>query len=248
MTKLLFDADMFAFRAASSAEVEINWYGDLWTLHSDLADAKAKFDDMVATITDLVLDHHKVEGQFEIVMCLSDRERNFRKEILPTYKFNREGKRKPTAYWALVEWIKENYTTKIMDGLEADDVIGILSTEPNANAIVISGDKDMRSLPVRLYDFFHNEYHEISLEQADHWHRYQTLVGDITDNYKGCPKVGEKKAEEILSKDDSWAAVVAAYSKAGLPESEALTQARVARILRYSDYDFDKGCPILWTP
>ena len=36
-------------------------------------------------------------------------------------------------------------------------------------------------------------------------------------------------------------------AKAGLSEEEALTQARVARILRYEDVDADLK-PILWTP
>lgn len=40
---------------------------------------------------------------------------------------------------------------------------------------------------------------------------------------------------------------MAAYEKAGLSEEEALTQARVARILRYEDVGKDFK-PILWTP
>ena len=45
-----------------------------------------------------------------------------------------------------------------------------------------------------------------------------------------------------------WAAVVATYEKAKLSEGDALTQARVARILRASDYDFKRKEPILWQP
>ena len=39
-----------------------------------------------------------------------------------------------------------------------------------------------------------------------------------------------------------------AFEKKGLTEDDALLQARVARILRASDYDFKKKEPIMWTP
>jgi DNA polymerase-1 len=72
--------------------------------------------------------------------------------------------------------------------------------------------------------------------------------------------VGKVKAEKLLTvtnipdmplaelREMRWAAVVAAYEKAGLTEQDALTQARLARILRYSDWDNEKKEPILWTP
>ena len=68
MLKILFDADMLAFRASAACEREINWYGDLWTLHADAAEAKAAVDDMVQTITDKVLSHYNYTGEYEIVM------------------------------------------------------------------------------------------------------------------------------------------------------------------------------------
>ena len=40
---------------------------------------------------------------------------------------------------------------------------------------------------------------------------------------------------------------MAAFEKKGLTESDALVQARVARILRASDYDFAAKKPILWS-
>ena len=45
-----------------------------------------------------------------------------------------------------------------------------------------------------------------------------------------------------------WAVVLAAYEKAGLTEADALAQARVARILRASDYDFKQKKVKLWNP
>ena len=46
----------------------------------------------------------------------------------------------------------------------------------------------------------------------------------------------------------SWQSVVELFESKGFTEEDALLQARVARILRYEDYDFEKKEVILWTP
>ena len=55
-------------------------------------------------------------------------------------------------------------------------------------------------------------------------------------------------ARRLLDEDCSWKTVVSAFEKQGLSENDALTQARVARILRAEDYNFKTHKPILWTP
>lgn len=247
MLRLLFDADMLVFRVTSAAETEVNWYGDLWTMHSDLSECKEKFDAMVVSITDRVLNHLKYEGNYEIIMCFSDKN-NFRKRLLPSYKANRAGKRKPLAYSAMVDWVYGQFNWRQMDRLEADDVIGIMATEPKTNNVIISGDKDMRSIPGVFYDLIHNEFYEVSKDEAQRWHYYQTLVGDTADNYKGCPKIGTVGANKILDADCSWNAVVKAFEKAGLSEDDAFVQAMVARILKWDDYDFVNGCVAPFVP
>ena len=76
----------------------------------------------------------------------------------------------------------------------------------------------------------------------------QTLTGDVTDGYAGLKGVGPKSAEKILGARPTWDAVVAAYQKQELTEDYALTQARLARILRSSDWDDEKQSVILWEP
>jgi DNA polymerase-1 len=85
---------------------------------------------------------------------------------------------------------------------------------------------------------------EITEAEADRTHLIQTLTGDRTDGYPGCPGIGEKRAEAIA--DGGWSAVVESYEKAGLGEEYALTQARMAYILRHGDYK--RGTVRLWTP
>ena len=77
----------------------------------------------------------------------------------------------------------------------------------------------------------------------------QTLAGDQTDGYSGVPGIGVKRAETLFEKDGySWATVVKAFTDKGLTEEEALTNARLARILTIDDYDTKQQEPKLWSP
>jgi DNA polymerase-1 len=92
------------------------------------------------------------------------------------------------------------------------------------------------------------EFHTISQADADLWFYTQTLTGDVTDGYSGCPSVGAKTAEKLLARSATWNTVVQAYQKQKLNADYALTQARLARILRFEDWDVDKGAIKLWEP
>ena len=245
--KILVDADMIVFRCCAACETPIDWDCDLTTLHCEHAECEKLVDDTVMSIVDKVLDHYKYTGKYELLMCFSDVE-NFRKHIMPTYKANRIGKRKPLGYSKVVEWVKDNFTCYQKDTLEADDCVGILATLNPHNSIIVSGDKDFKSIPGHFYNFLSDTYYEISEEEADYNHLFQTLVGDTADNYKGCPGVGAVGAKRILDANPTWEALVAQFIKKNLTEEDALLQARVARILRKSDYDFKARKPKLWSP
>lgn len=249
MVTLLIDGDMFCFRATSAMEHEIDWGNDIWTLHVDLAEAKVKFTDLLDNAIENALESLEYTGEFKVNFCFSSRN-NFRKKVLATYKANRVGKRKPVGYKALVDWVKENFETTECDWLEADDCIGILATKPMGTdkTIIISGDKDMKCIYGYHYDFLRNEFCHVSKEEAYYHFLMQTLMGDSTDGYSGCPKIGKVSAKKILDDDCSWEAVVKAYEKAGLNEAYALEQARVARILLYTDYDHEAKKVKLWKP
>ncbi len=246
-TQILIDADMFAYIACSSAEYETNWGNDVWTLHCNLSEAEAVFRDMVDSAIERALNLLQRDLDFNVLFCFSDKE-YFRREVMPTYKANRQGKRKPVCYAALLQWVKQNYTWVVMPHLEADDVIGILATQNKGNSLIISGDKDMKCIPSLQYDFLRDVLSDISEEEADYNFLLQTLTGDATDGYSGCPSIGVVTAKKLLDADCSWDTVVKAYTKKGLTEADALSNARCARILRASDYDSVKERVILWTP
>jgi len=237
---LLIDADLYLYRAAAGAEEEIDWGDDLWSLQADLKTAKSSFVQTLETVCVAL-------GTANFVLCISDRG-NFRKEILPTYKGARKKVRKPVGYAALVQWAKDTYTWHSEPMLEADDVMGICGTAPNSEGIIVSDDKDMLTLPAKLYRPLTEEYHDTSLEDADRAFLTQTLTGDPTDGYGGCPKIGAVTAAKVLGPKPDWGSVVAAYVKHGLTEADAITQARCARILRYSDWDMKTSTIKLWEP
>ena len=260
---LLLDGDVFAFQAAILSQTAIQWDDEVCTLQGNFAEAKTRFDDRIQWITE------KLKAD-SLIIALSDLGSGyFRRSILPSYKQNRASTMKPIMLRTMREYIIENYNTKLKPELEGDDVLGILSTHPTlvpGRKWIVSEDKDMKTLPgtfARIDRKNHAvEIMKIDESEADFWFMYQTLVGDTSDGYKGCPKVGPVKAAKILNDlapeiaekysvslpVARWCAVVDTYLKAGLTEDDALIQARVARILRHTDYDFKTKQPILWTP
>lgn len=235
---LLIDGDMVVFQITSSHEVEVRWDNDIHTLHSRFSDCWESFEIYLKDIKETLDANH-------CVFAFSG-SNNFRKQILPTYKANRKKSRKPLAYKRLVEEISLHFETGTKPTLEADDLLGIWATTGYYNnPIIVSDDKDLLSIPGRTYRL--GELHEITVEQADKYHLTQTLTGDVADGYKGCPGIGQKKAEAILQPCE-WDRVVQAFEGAGLTEQDALTQARVARILRASDWDNTKEKINLWHP
>lgn len=246
---LLIDGDIVAFKITAALEQPIEWGDDIWTLHCDLAQCRDAFDEEIDRYMEAL------EGD-DIVIAFSP-PLNFRYRILPTYKHHRKGKRKPVCYVPLKEWVGTKYNTFQRPDLEGDDVLGILATSPKiikGEKVIVSIDKDMNTIPALVCDMREPlTITEITEEQADYMHMYQTLVGDTADGYAGCPGVGPVRAEKILRSvppvySQMWPVVVEAYEKAGLGEEVALVQAQVARICRRDDYNFIKKQVIPWRP
>ena len=236
---LLIDGDIVVYQYSSTVEHEIDWGDDVWSLWADAKEAQQ----LILQYLDILVEETAAD---DFIFCFSDKD-NFRKDIDSTYKSNRKGKRKPVCYKAVKEWIQDQYKTETWDRLEADDVMGIMSTADMlaGEKVIVSEDKDMKTIPGLLWRS--GEMHNISQEEADYNHLYQTLVGDSTDGYPGLRGVGDKRATELL-KTPTWETVVKAFEKAGQTEEDALVQARLARILRASDYNFEFDQPRMWSP
>lgn len=248
-TILLVDGDQYLHRACAATEREIRFDDENFILASNEVEAY----DTVASSLNKIMEHF---GSKDMVVCFSEG-RCFRYDIEPSYKGNRVGTRKPLCFFDVKEKLKENYKHVLLDTLEADDVMGILSTKPGPDEkIIIARDKDMKTIPGKLWDGM--KFFSITEHDADRFHLYQTLVGDQADGYKGCVGIGPKKADQVLDDPDKdnfprtvgelWSRVKEAFVKAGLTEADALKQARLARILRWTDWDSKKKQPILWSP
>lgn len=168
----------------------------------------------------------------------------FRREILPSYKSGRS-KVKPLGFSLAKEQVQERYVCVTWPTLEADDILGILGTQPGFRTAIVGVDKDFNQIPAVRLNPSSGSISEPTVEEADLWHLRQTLTGDPSDGYKGAPGIGETKAAAILAQADRWSAIVAAFKG---DEEEALRQARVARILRFSDWDSTQKRVRLWSP
>lgn len=182
---------------------------------------------------------------------------NFRKSLYPEYKANRKDIKPHPAFSALKQEVMEMDGVVWEEGIEADDLIGIRVTEDPDHRLAISADKDFATVPCKLFiPASHGKskgsWYEFSEEEANvNWLR-QSLTGDTIDNYKGIPGIGPKKAEKIIPcpapLDVLWENVRRAFIEARMTESDALLMARLSRILRAGDYNFDTKEVKLWEP
>lgn len=241
MRTMLVDGDMVAFRAAAATEEAIKWNDDYWTLMSDPDQAK----DIFMKHLEELMDHvacDDVHLAFSSSTC-------FRKELNPNYKSNRKDKRKPLALKDLVNWARKKWTSFVWDDLEADDVIGIMATRKDTDYMVVSGDKDFRTIPCEQYDYIRCQFYDISKDEADFNFLVQALSGDPTDGYAGLKGFGPKTSARLLDKQGAtWDTVLSAYLTKGSTEEEALLNARMAYILRSDDYDLSTQKVKLWEP
>jgi DNA polymerase-1 len=236
---LLIDADTPAYTSCQASEFEVdvdNWH----MVASDFDQAKLRF---LTTI-----NMWRKYFQCDRVEYFFTGRHNFRKDVDPTYKGKR-AKRKPLGFYRLVQYCRDTFTSHLHEGLEADDLLGMRCHQTDQNVVLISADKDLKQISCRQW----NGSEEITptLEECDRFFFQQVLTGDPVDGYKGCPGVGLVKAKAILDKTPPecwWVAVVDRYVQAGLTMDDALTTARLARILRPGEYDWETRTPLLWTP
>ena len=237
--KLLVDADYIVYKACAGAEEDIDWGDDVITVVSRFSEALALVE----------RDLSRLKNEFmwdvpEMILFFSD-SKNFRKKIYPEYKGHRNRK-KPCGYRKVISELSNRYEVIRLPELEADDSMGIYATA-NPGNIICSPDKDMKQIPGKLFDM--KELTTVDPVEGAKWHLIQTLAGDQTDGYSGVPGIGVKRAVSLFEEDGyTWKTVVKAFTDKDLTEDDALLNARLARILTYTDYDPIEHTVIPWTP
>ena len=236
---LLIDCDFIVYKCAAACEDEIDFGDDVIVVTSRFSEAYSMVErELYRIANDL--------GCFDDSILFFSDSINFRKSIDPAYKGHRNRK-KPCGYKRIINKLKEEHHVVVMPTIEADDAMGIYATKEPGH-IICSPDKDMRQIPGDLYDLSTGVV-TITEEEGKHWHYIQTLAGDQTDGYSGVPGFGVKRAAAFFEENGyTWNSVVQAFGSKGLEESDALQNARLAKILQHTDYDFDTESVKLWTP
>jgi DNA polymerase-1 len=168
----------------------------------------------------LVADH-----KADFLACVFDAKgKTFRDEVYPEYKAHRPPM--PDDLAAQIEPLMEairalGWPLVVVDGVEADDVIGTLAraaSRAGIRTIVSTGDKDLAQLVdarVTLINTMSNETLDVAGVSAkfgvppEKIVDYLALVGDAVDNIPGVEKVGPKTAAKWIGEYGSLDGVLA---------------------------------------
>lgn len=153
-------------------------------------------------LTDLILGNILSIVNTNLFIGVLSPSKNFRYQINPDYKANRKGREKPPFFNEVVEYLKNKYKFIIIDNFEADDVVVSLKSfySKDYNCILCTTDKDLLKLPGRHYNYKKIEFINTTVDEAYEYFWFSMLVGDVADNIKGIPGVGEKKALTFMNK------------------------------------------------
>lgn len=242
---LLIDADWLIYNSCCACEEDTRWTEHEHTLHSDERDVMNLIDSRIDVYKNIAGENH------DIIMCFTSYP-TFRHEIFPEYKIHRIGKRKPLALRSVINNCKKIYDCVSYPNLEGDDVLGLLATNGKyKNPIIVSVDKDMRTIPCKLIAA--EEVEHITEKKANrHWFE-MSIAGDSTDGIVGVKGTGMVTATKLLADtpdtiDALWSKVAETYTKKGYTLADAILNARLTRILREGDYDYNTGEVKLWQP
>lgn len=160
---------------------------------------------------------------------------NFRHDIAKTapYKGNRVLE-KPYHYQLLREYMEKSWGFEVVDGMEADDAIGIEAYRHTPEeTIIVSIDKDLNMIRGNHYNFVKEEKYFVTEEEAIRNFYLQILTGDKVDNIIGLQGIGPVKSKKLLgdcnTELEMYEAVLKAYDG---DEARVLENARLLWILR----------------
>ena len=170
---------------------------------------------------------------------------NFRKDLYPLYKANRNRDYEPEHAAALNyghKYMVEKYNAVQADGMEADDLVCIWAyeaREAERNFLIAGIDKDLKQIPGHHYNFNKQEFDFVDDDTAHLNLMLQCLTGDGGDNIPGIKGIGPKKADKILSgvrMDKRWNRVRAAWRAHGAGDPE-LSYRLLAMIKSFEEFE-----------
>lgn len=179
----LFDGDSFIYRVgfASKADEPLEH-----CLHS------------VKTVVQRVLDKFPQREWYKMYIAGKG---NYRNDIATmfVYKGNRDPDKKPFYYKEIREYLIEHWGAVPVNGMEADDAVGIEQYKYKDKSTVIVGqDKDLKMLPGYHYNWVKDTLNYITYDEGMRFFLRQMLIGDNVDNVPGIAGIGERKAPKYI--------------------------------------------------
>jgi len=142
---------------------------------------------------------------------------DWRRNIYPEYKRNRDEGKKDPAYHVLkgtfdeIEKVLSYYPCKQIkvEGAEADDVIFALAryfSEQGEEVLIISTDGDLAQIidygeNISIYNPVRKKF---AVKKFDELVKYKAIVGDKSDNIPGLYRVGDKTFLKMLDDKKLW--------------------------------------------
>jgi len=248
----LIDADTIAYAACSGCEYADDILDESFYSQEEWAEiiADPNWDEEEHCIWRINIDE-AVEACHERIADIRDATftksvelyftsgKNFRHTVDPMYKANRKHTRYPVGLKEVKEILLESYPGCIGDQVEADDIVVYLKRTHPDKYVLCAVDKDvLRAVPGKHWNYYRSakygidpKWVETTKEQAELFPYIQTLTGDSTDNIRGCPGIGPKKAIKALAGKetayDRWDAVVKCFEQKNLTAKDAIRDRRL---------------------
>jgi hypothetical protein len=164
---------------------------------------------------------------------------NFRDDVFPDYKANRETLGKPKHYRAIRDYLIREWRAVLVDGMEADDAIRIAAKAASYDFVVVGVDKDLDQIVGDHYNWVTGESYTVSAKDSIRFFYEQLLSGDPTDNIPGIDGIGPVKAKKALAEcktpKECAETVFAMYRDAGFKDDVLERNATLVWIKRAKD-------------
>ena len=224
------DADSFIYSTVAKAQFENPCEGHEGEMISEWPVVRHMFDEKVRLL--------KAKLKVDNIQMFISGDDNFRYTIFPNYKANRQSIIRPMHLNTLKDYCEHTYNAIRANGAEADDYT-VWYALKNPKALVCAIDKDIKhQVPNKVYDYWKEEFCKTDKSKLDFNFYLQVIIGDSSDNIKGAPGIGPKKALKFISEDmtevELQLGTLRAYESVGLSLKEAELSARLVRMDQFN--------------
>ncbi len=196
--------------------------------------------------TRMLLHLIKEKKPARIVAVFDAPGKNFRHELYPEYKANRKPAPEELKVQIpqIISIVKDfNIPVLSIEGVEADDVIGVLTKiaqQNGLNSTIVSADKDLAQLlndKVRIFDPKKNtlttaaDFYDENGFEPDKLVDLMGLWGDTADNIPGVAGIGKKIGRELIQKYKSLENLLDRASEIKGKRGETLLKSREIALL-----------------